>query len=99
MRVIAIKTLREFWEQKQFADAEQPLKSWYAIAKEADWSTPTQVKEMFRNASIVGNNRVVFNIHGNKYRLVTAVNYPYRVMYIRFVGTHREYDKINVEEV
>lgn len=97
MRIIAVKTLRDFWEQN--ADAEQPLKSWYFIAKQADWATPAEIKAQFRNASFVGNNRVVFNIHGNKYRLVTAVNYPYRVMYVRFIGTHRAYDAIHAEEI
>lgn len=99
MRIIAIRTLRDFWEKTPYADAEQPLKSWYAIAKNANWKTPSDIKEQFRNASFVGNNRVVFNIHGNKYRLVAAVNYPYGVIYIRFVGTHKAYDKINAEEI
>ena len=68
-------------------------------ASNADWATPAQIKASFAAASIVGNNRVVFNICGNKYRLVVKVNYAYRVMYIRFIGTHSQYDRINVEEV
>jgi len=99
MRIISRKTLRDFWGQAKYADAEQPLKSWFKIASEADWSTPAAVKEQFGNASIVGNSRVVFNIGGNKYRLVVAVNYAYRIMYIRFVGTHKQYDAIVVEEI
>ena len=99
MRIISRKTLRDFWEKFNYADSEQPLKSWFKIASEADWATPADIKEQFGSASFVGNNRVVFNIGGNKYRLVVAVNYPYRIMYIRFVGTHKQYDKINVEEI
>jgi mRNA interferase HigB len=99
MRVIAIRTLREFWQQKKHADSEQPLKSWYEIASKADWATPADIKAQFGHASIIGNNRVVFNIAGNKYRLIAAVNYDYRIMYVRFVGTHKQYDEINAEEI
>lgn len=99
MRIIARSTLKQFWEQSRHADAEQPLKAWFAFVKEADWSTPADVKLAFRNASFVGNDRVVFNIAGNKYRLVVRINYPYRVCYIRFVGTHAQYDAIDVRKV
>lgn len=97
MRVIAVRTLREFW--MRHPDSEQPLKAWYAEAEAGDWATPARVKDRYANASIVRGNRVIFNIGGNKYRLVVKVNYPYRVMYIRFIGTHREYDEIEVETV
>jgi mRNA interferase HigB len=97
MRVIAKKALREFWER--FPDAEGPLLAWYREVEPEDWDAPAKVKEKFRNASIVGNNRAVFNIKGNDYRLVVRINYPYRVVYVRFVGTHAEYDRIDVEEV
>ena len=99
MRVIARKTLREFWEKRQYADAEQPLKAWFREAIKADWASPAAIKAAFRSASIVADSRVVFNIAGNKYRLVVKVNYPYRVMYIRFIGTHAQYDLIEVAEV
>src|SRR5580765_3209549 len=99
MRIISRKTLRLFWEKSQYADAEQALKAWFREASKADWATPAEVKAAFRTASIVGNNRVVFNICGNKYRLIGKVNYGYRVLYIRFIGTHAQYDRINVEEV
>lgn len=99
MRIIARKVLRDFWEKPAHADAEQPLKAWYKLAEEADWANPTQVKESLGSASIVGDSRVVFNIAGNKYRLVVKINYPYRLIYIRFVGTHRQYDNIDVTEV
>jgi mRNA interferase HigB len=99
MRIISRRSLREFWQQTRNRDAEQPLKAWFREASKADWANPAEVKASFRNASIVGNNRVVFNIAGNKYRLVVRVNYPYRIMYVRFLGTHREYDLIDVEEI
>ena len=93
MRILAINALREFW--KKHPDAEIPLRSWYAAATHADWRSPTAVRASYRNAGIVANNRVVFNIKGNDYRLVAAVHYNRRVMFVRFVGTHREYDKID----
>jgi mRNA interferase HigB len=99
MRVIARKTLRDFWSKAAYADAEQPLKAWLKIAEEADWAKPSEVKSALRATSIVAGNRVVFNIAGNKYRLVAKINYPYRVLYIRFIGTHRQYDAIDVTEV
>jgi mRNA interferase HigB len=99
MRIISRKALREFWQKRQNADAEQPLKAWFREASKADWSSPSAIKAKYRSASLIGNSRVVFNIAGNKYRLVVKVNYPYRVMYIRFVGTHRQYDQINVTEI
>ena len=99
MRIISRKTLRLFWEKPAYADAEQPLKAWFREASNADWARPAAIKAAFANASIVGNNRVVFNIGGNKYRLIVRVNYPYRVMYVRFVGTHVQYGRINVAEI
>lgn len=97
MRIISRKALRRFWER--YADSEQPLRAWFREASRADWKSPAQIKAAYRSASLVGNDRVVFNIAGNKYRLVVRVNYHYRVIYIRFVGTHRQYDRINVKEV
>jgi mRNA interferase HigB len=97
MRIISRKALRQFWQRQ--ADAEQPLKAWFREASKANWNSPSAIKAMYRSASVVGNNRVVFNIAGNKYRPVVKVNYPYRTMYIRFVGTHRQYDQIDVTEV
>ena len=98
MRVISRRTLREFWEKPGRRDAEQPLKAWFREAAHADWASPADVKAAYRSASIVGNSRVVFNIAGNKYRLAVRVNYTYRVVYVRFIGTHREYDMIDVTE-
>ena len=99
MRIISRKALRQFWERPNRSDAEQPLKAWFREVSHAEWETPAQVKTAYRSASIVGRNRVVFNIAGNKYRLVVRVNYAYQIVYVRFVGTHAEYDAIDVEEV
>jgi mRNA interferase HigB len=97
MRILAKSTLRAFWERHP--NAEEPLLAWYRETEKADWDSPAQVKARYRSASFVGENRVIFNIKGNAYRLVVQINYPYRVVYVRFVGTHAEYDKIDVEEV
>lgn len=97
MRIIAKGTLRDFWER--YPDSEEALLAWYREVLREDWAEPAAVKQKYRNASIVEDNRVVFNIKGNDYRLVVKINYPYRVVYVRFVGTHGEYDKIDVEEV
>lgn len=97
MRVIAKRTLREFWERHP--DAERSLHSWYEEARHEDWSSPAVVKSRYPHASIIRNNRIVFNIKGNAYRLVVAVNYREGKLYIRFVGTHTEYDRINAAEV
>lgn len=97
VRIIAKSTLRAFWAAHP--DAEEPLLAWYREVEKEDWSEPAQVKEKYRNASIVKGNRVVFNIKGNDYRLVVKINYPYRMLYRRFVGTHADYDRVNVEEV
>lgn len=97
MRIIALSTLRTFWERHP--DAEMPLRNWYAEASRANWRTPADIKVAYRNASFTANNRVVFNIKGNDYRLVVAVHYDRKQMFVRFVGTHRQYDKINVETI
>jgi mRNA interferase HigB len=97
MRIIARKSLREFWEQHP--DAEQTLKAWYHDVKQAEWTSPNDIRQLYATASIIANNRVVFNIRGNHYRLVVAINYAYQVVYIRFVGTHRDYDQIDAATI
>jgi mRNA interferase HigB len=97
MRIIAKSTLRAFWQR--YPDAEEPLLAWYRETEKADWESPARVKEKYGSASFVGGNRVVFNMKGNAYRLVVQINYPYRIVYVRFVGTHAEYDLTDVEEV
>ncbi len=93
MRVIALRVLRDFWHRRP--DAEFPLRSWYAAASRAAWRSPADVKAAYRSASFIANNRIVFNIKGNDYRLVVAVHYNRGMMFIRFLGTHREYDRID----
>ncbi len=97
MRVISRRTLREFWENH--ADAEQPLRAWFKEAKAADWTTPAEVKEKHASVSIVANNRLVFNIKGNDDRLIVAARYDLGILFIRFVGTHAEYDRIDAETI
>jgi mRNA interferase HigB len=99
VRIIARRTLREFWEGAGHQDSEQPLRAWFAEASKADWATPADIKRRHRNASFVGNSRVVFNVGGNKYRLVVAIKYASRILFIRFVGAHADCDRIDVETV
>ena len=97
MRIIARRTLREFWEQHR--QAEQPLKAWFREAAASDWAGPEDVKRRYGHASILNGNRVVFNIAGNRYRLVVQINYDFKIIYIRFVGSHEAYDKIDAETI
>jgi len=97
MRIISKKILREFWAAH--SNAEQSLKAWHAKTKLAEWKTSGDIKTDYRNASFVANNRVIFNIKGNTYRLVAAVNYDFGIIYIRFVGSHKEYDKIGATTI
>ena len=97
MRIIAKRALRQYWEREP--RAEQPLRSWYAIAAKAEWSSPMDVKHVYGTASIVGNDRVVFNIGGNRYRLVVRFDYACRLGFVRFVGTHAEYDRVDAAHV
>jgi mRNA interferase HigB len=95
VHIVAVKYLRAFWEKNP--DSEQSLKSWVDEAKTASWSQPAQIKEQYRSASILKNKRVVFNIKGNDYRLVVSVAYHYQAVYVKFIGTHKEYDAIDAE--
>lgn len=99
MRVIAKSTLKKFWENPAYADARGPLESWYEETLKAQWATPQAVKAQYKNASICGNNRVVFNIGGNKYRLIVEMQYRAKIVWVKFVGTHADYDKIDAETV
>ena len=97
MRVIAKKIPRDFWVTH--TDCEQQLKSWYQEASTAQWKNPNEIKKVFPSASILNDHRVVFNLKGNNYRLVVKINYEYQMIWIRFIGTHSEYDKINAEKI
>ena len=97
MRVIAKKILREFWEN--YPDSEDPLKTWYKEAGKAIWTSPADIKNEYPKASILKAGRVVFNICGNKYRLIVHINYLRQWVFIRFIGTHTDYDKIKAEKI
>ena len=100
MRIIALGTLKAFLKRSPaYADAADPLMAWYRQVKAADWATPADVKDAIRSARILRDGRAVFNIAGNKYRIVVWINYPYRVVYIRFVGTHGQYDAIDAQTI
>lgn len=97
MRIIAKKILRDFWET--YPDCEQQLKSWFQEVSKSVWNNPNELKQDYPSASILSDNRVVFNIRGNNYRLIVKVNYDYQLMWIRFIGTHQEYDKIDATKI
>lgn len=99
MRIIAFRKLREFWEKPGCERSEASLRAWYHEAKKAEWRNSNEIKTLFKSASIIGNNRVVFNIKGNSVRLVVAFDFEYQVAFIRFIGSHKEYDKIDVKEI
>lgn len=100
MRIIALATLRNFVDRNPaHADAREPLMAWYRQVKAADWGTPAEIKRDVRSASILQDGRAVFNIAGNKYRVVVWINYPYRTVYIRFIGNHRAYDDIDAQTI
>lgn len=99
MRVISRRTLREFWEQPNYSDSKGQLEAWHDEVLKSNWSTPQEVKAQFRSASILKNNRVVFNIAGNKYRLIVRIDYQCKLIFVRFIGTHVQYDKVNADEV
>lgn len=97
MRVIAIKILRDFWATH--SDCEQQLKAWYKETGRASWYSPADIKTEYPSASILPDNRVVFNIKGNNYRLIVKINYEHKMVWVRFIGTHAEYDKINANTI
>ena len=99
MRVIAKRSLKAFWQRPGCGDARAPLESWHEEALRGKWTSPHVVKSHYATASIVGRNRVVFNIGGNKYRVVVEMQYRAGIAWVKFVGTHAEYDRINVERV
>ena len=100
MRVIALGTLKAFWERNPaHRDAKEPTLAWYRHTLRADWGSPAEVKRDVRTASILKDGRAVFNIAGNKYRIVVWINYAYRVVYVRFIGTHAQYDRIDAQTI
>lgn len=99
MRIISRKTLKQFYDMPQYQDSKEMLDAWWSEASHAQWKTPADIKRKYRSASFLSNNRVVFNICGNKYRLVVHMHYQVGVGYIRFIGIHSAYDKIDAETI
>ncbi|HVC58987.1 MAG TPA: type II toxin-antitoxin system HigB family toxin [Acetobacteraceae bacterium] len=99
MRIISVGRLKAFWEQPAHRDAEQPLRAWVKVVRAADWRNPPAVKRMFNSADVPRDGRVVFDIAGDKYRLVAWINFDYGVVYVRFIGTHRRYDAIDAQTI
>jgi len=99
MHIIALRNLESFWQQAHRRDASGALKAWFAEAKAAKWTCPQDIKNRYANASFIANNRVVFNIKGNDYRLVVAIAYRMQYVYVKFIGTHAEYDKVDAAVV
>ncbi|ALN75619.1 type II toxin-antitoxin system HigB family toxin [Aureimonas sp. AU20] len=98
MQILSKRTLRQFWEVHPHA--ESPLRTWHALVEKAEWATPNDIKSQFgANVDFVGDNRVIFDIGGNKFRLIVHVSYTFRRVLVKFVGTHAEYDRINPETV
>jgi mRNA interferase HigB len=97
MKVVAVSSLRRFWTRHP--DAEQPLKAWYDEARHASWRKPQDIRDHYASASFVGRNRVVFNIKGNDCRLIVAVAWRFQAVYIKFVGTHAQYDRVDAATV
>ena len=97
MRVIAKRTLIRFWETEPLS--EQSLRAWHDEVRDAEWKTPNELKTQFRTASVINQKRVVFNIHGNEYRLIVDIEYRLKIVFIVWVGTHKQYDKIDVKNV
>jgi mRNA interferase HigB len=97
VRIVAKRTLRAFWNR--YPKSKGPLEAWHQEVARADWATPSELKAQFRSASVLQDNRVVFNIAGNQYRLIVKINYPYRIAYIRFIGVHADYDAIDATTI
>ncbi|MDQ3248808.1 MAG: type II toxin-antitoxin system HigB family toxin [Chloroflexota bacterium] len=97
MRILTKKRVRDYWEMHP--QAEQPLKRWHDYVRKAQWSAPADVKRDYHTADILPNNRVVFNIGGNNYRVIVKIEYRFQDVYVRFIGTHAEYDRINARTI
>lgn len=97
MRIIAVKTLKSYWEQ--YPDAQQALFAWYEEVSEAEWSSPNEMKEQFRNASVLTGKRVVFNMHDNSYRLIVDIEFKFQIVFIVWFGAHKAYDKLDATTI
>ncbi len=97
MRIIAVGTLKQFWVKHP--QAEQSIWAWYEEAEKAEWNSPNELKQQYRNASVLNDKRVVFNIHGNSFRLIVDIEYRLKIIFIVWFGTHKEYDKIDAKTI
>ena len=99
MRIISKKTLKDFYETPSYSDSKSPLEAWHKEVLKLDWNNPNEIKSMYASVSILGNEKVVFNIAGNKYRLIVKINYHAKIVFVKFIGTHKQYDKVNIKEL
>lgn len=99
MRIIAFRSLRTFWEQPEYSNSEVSLRAWYHDVKGSNWKNSNELKQQYSNASILGEGRIVFNIKGNSYRLIVLIDYEFQIMFIRFIGTHQQYDNIDAKTI
>ena len=99
MRIISKKTLKDFYEMPNYSDSKSALEAWHKEVLKQNWNTPNEIKTMYASASIIGDEKVVFNISGNKYRLIVKINYYAKIVFIKFIGTHKQYDKIDVKDL
>lgn len=99
MRIISKKTLKDFYKMPNYTDSKNALEAWNREVLKLDWNNPNEIKDMYASASILGDEKVVFNIAGNKYRLIVKINYYAKIVFIKFVGTHKQYDKLNIKEL
>jgi mRNA interferase HigB len=99
MHIVSLGNLERFWQQPKGKAVEGALKAWFAEAKAAKWASPQDVKKRYANASVIANNRIVFNIKGNDFRLIVAIAYKVQYVYVKFIGTHAEYDKVDAASV
>jgi mRNA interferase HigB len=99
MRIISKKTLKDFYENPKYMDSKSALEAWHKEVLKQNWSNPNEIKKMYRSASFIGDEKVVFNIAGNKYRLIVSINYYAKIVFVKFIGTHKQYDKINIKEL
>ncbi|MEA1956357.1 MAG: type II toxin-antitoxin system HigB family toxin [Campylobacterota bacterium] len=99
MKIISKKTLKDFYKQSKYSDSRSALEAWHKEVLKLDWDNPNEIKQMYANASIIGDEKVVFNIAGNKYRLIVKINYYAKIVFIKFIGTHKQYDKIDLKDL
>ena len=99
MRIVSKKTLKDFYDKPNYSDSRSVLEAWHKEVLKLDWNNPNEIKEMYRSASIIGDEKVVFNIAGNKYRLIVKINYHAKIVFIKFIGTHKQYDKVSMEDL